>query len=89
MMCECWEITIVIGAKRKANIFISEKLSLECVLGKVTGDKTHFLHSSLQIKWTHTDMTIWEMFSNLSTFYSLMIKRELLMLGFSCKEKKC
>ena len=59
MMCECWKMTMVICVKRKANIFISEELSLECVL---TGDNTDVLS-------TFTDMTNMLNVFNPSSFY--------------------
>ena len=63
-------MTIVICVKRKANIFISEELSLECVL---TGDNTDVLS-------TFTDMTNMLNVFNPSTFYSSLRRADWLKL---------
>ena len=77
-MCECWEMTMVICVKRKANIFISEELSLECFL---TGDNTDVLS-------TFTDMTNMLNVFNPSTFYP-SLKRALRCKFFSyfCRDR--
>ena len=64
---------MVICVKRKANIFISEELSLECVL---TGDNTDVLS-------TFTDMTNMLNVFNPSTFYFSLKRADGLYLAHS------
>ena len=64
---------MVICVKRKANIFISEELSLECVL---TGDNTDVLS-------TFTDMTNMLNVFNPSTFYSSLKRAGWLCVAHS------
>ena len=64
---------MVICVKRKANIFISAELSLECVL---TGDNTDVLS-------TFTDMTNMLNVFNPSTFYSSLKRAGWLYFAYS------
>ena len=78
MMCECWEMTMVICVKRKANIFISEELSLECVL---TGDNTDVLS-------TFTDMTnMLNVFDPSTSYPSLKRASRCKFCSYFCRDR--